>query len=97
VCGNEEADRLAGSAPVKGKLQDDKNDVIKTLWDTVWSDSDKMENVYVGRMKLFVMARDFARHSLLTGKSGGLSKKCITGLISMRTLRWLLNWETERL
>jgi hypothetical protein len=50
---------------VKGKLKFDKNDVIKDLWEKVWSDSDKMENVYVDRVKLPSMVRGFGRYSTL--------------------------------
>ena len=38
---NEQADKMTGLALVKGKLQYDKRDVIKALWDKVWSKSDQ--------------------------------------------------------
>jgi hypothetical protein len=47
VLGNEGADRLVGSEPVKEKFEHDNNDVITALWETVWSDSDTMTNVYI--------------------------------------------------
>jgi hypothetical protein len=50
---------------VKGKLQYGKNDVIKALWDKIWSESDKIKNVFVDRMKLFGVARSFGRYSTL--------------------------------
>jgi hypothetical protein len=39
-----------------------KNNVIKDVWDKVWSDSDKMKNVHKDRMKLLGMVRGFGRY-----------------------------------
>jgi hypothetical protein len=89
VRGNEEADKLTGYAPVKGKIQYDKNDVIKALWDNVWNDSHKMEIVYGVGIKLLGMARDFGKYFMLRGKSRWLFNQCATGTISMRALCWL--------
>jgi len=35
VLGNDQADKLTGAALVKEKLQYDKKDVIKALWDKI--------------------------------------------------------------
>jgi hypothetical protein len=62
VRGNEEADRLAISAPVGGQLFHDRKDFIKTLWDKVWKESEDTENVYVDRVRLMQVVRCSGRH-----------------------------------
>jgi len=69
VIDNEQADKLVVSALVKGKLQCDKKDVIKALWDKVWSRSDQVGNLYVDRMKLLGIMRGSGRYSALRGKT----------------------------
>jgi len=86
---------LAVSALVKGNLKNDKKDVIKALWDKVWSRSDQVENLYVDRMKLLGIMRGSSSYSALREKTRRFFNQCATGTISMMTLDWLLNWETE--
>jgi len=93
VLGNEQADKLAGLALVKEKIQYDKKNVIKVLWDKVWSGSDQVENLYVDRMKLLDIMRGSGRYFALRGKTRFFNQ-CATGTISM-TFHWLLNRGTE--
>jgi len=43
VRGNEQADKLAGLAPVGGQLYYDRNDVVRALWDKGCIESDETE------------------------------------------------------
>jgi len=95
VLGNEQVDKLAGSALVKGNLQYDKKDVIRALWDKVWSGSDQVENLYVNRMKQLGIKRGSGRYSALRGKTRRFFNHCATSTMSI-ILRWLLNWGMEQ-
>jgi hypothetical protein len=90
VCGNEEADRLAVSALVGGQLLHVKRDVIRTLWDKAWRESEDTENVYVDRMRLMRVARGSERYLSLQGKAWRIFNQIITGTIHVDTLRWRL-------
>jgi hypothetical protein len=70
---------------LKGKLQHDKNDVIKVLWDKGWSESDKLENVNVDIMIMLGMA-DIPRC-----EDRRFFNPCATGSVSMRTIQRILN------
>jgi hypothetical protein len=56
VGGNEEADRLAVSAPVGGQPLYDRKYVFKALWDKAWRVSEDKVNVYVDRMRIMWVA-----------------------------------------
>jgi hypothetical protein len=61
----------------------------------VWSDSDKIEDVYINRTKQLGIARVFGRYSKFRGKSRRLFNQCVTGTLSISTTHWLLKWGIE--
>ena len=95
VLGNEQADRLAGSAQFGGILMHDKADVVKMLWKNVCSSEEQVEHHSLVRMIQRGVMRGSGRYSTLRGKVKRTHNQ--TATISMRTLCWLLRMGTERL
>ena len=97
VRGNEQADRLAGNAPLGGSLPMDKGEVVLRLWDQVERAEEQSENPYVERMRLRGIVRGSGRSSKLGGKTRRTLNQLAVGTISSMTLRWLLNEGTEHI
>ena len=95
VRGNEQADRLAGRAPLDGSLPMDKGEVVARLWDQVEKVEEQIENPHVERMRLRGIGRGSGRISKLRGKTRRTFNQTAVGTISSWTLRWLLNEGAE--
>ena len=95
VRGNEQADRLAGRAPLGGSLPMDKGEVVARLWDQVEKAEEQIENPHVERMRLRGICRGSGRISKLRGKTRRTFNQTAVGTISSWTLRWLLNEGAE--
>ena len=96
VLGNEQADRLAGSAQLGGLLMHDKADVVKALWEHEDGLEEQVDYHGLVRLKQRGVARGSGRHSTLRGKARRTFNQIATGTISVGTLRWLLKMGTER-
>ena len=97
VLGNEQADRLAGSAQFGGILMHDKAYVVKMLWKNMCSSKEQVEHHSLVRMIQRGVMRGFGRYSTLRGKVRRTYNQTATGTTSVRTLCWLLRMGTERL
>jgi hypothetical protein len=97
VCGNEEADRLAVSVPVGGQLLHDRRDVIGLCEIRHGGSRKTQKNVYVDRMRLMQVARNFGRHSSLQGKARKIFNQITTGTFSVDTLHWRRRKGTEHI
>ena len=96
VLGNEQADRLAGSAQLGGVLIYDGADVVKALWEH--EDNLEKQADYYGLVRLVQrgVTRGSGRCSTLRGKTRRTYNQTVTGTISFGTLRWLLKMGTGR-
>ena len=97
VVGNEQADRLAGTAQLGGILMHDKADVVKALWDHVCSSEEQMDHHSLVRMMQRGVTRGSGRYSTLRGKARRTYNQTATGTIGVGTLRWLLRMGTEHI
>ena len=97
VLGNEQADRLAGSAQLGGILMHDKADVVAALWEHVHTSEEQMDHHGLVRMMQRGVTRGSGRCSTLRGKARRTYNQTATGTIGIGTLRWLLKMGTERL
>ena len=97
VKGNEEADRLAGSAVVDGQVKFDKGEVLKTLEEKLRDEEDRetAEHHAIIRMREMGIERGEGRKERLSGKERRRHNQTATGTISMDTLRALMLRGTE--
>lgn len=97
VKGNEEADRLAGSAVVDGQVKFDKGEVLKTLEEKLRDEEDRetAEHHAISRMWEMGIERGEGRKERLSGKERRRHNQTATGTISMDTLRALMLRGTE--
>ena len=94
---NEQADRLAGNAPLGGSLPMDNGEVVVRLWDQVEKAEEQTENSYVERMRLRGIGSGSGRISKLIGKTRRTFNQIAVGTISSMTLRWLLIEGTDHI
>ena len=97
VLGNEQADRLAGSAKLGGVLMHDRADVAAALWEHVYTSEEQMDYHGLARMRHQGVTRGAGRRSTHRGKARRTYNQMATGTISVGTLRWLLGMGTQRL
>ena len=90
VLGNEQADRLAGSAKLGGVLMHDKADVVAALWEHVYTSEEQMDHHGLARMRQRGVTRGSGRRSTPRGKARLTYNQIATGTIGVGTLRWLL-------
>ena len=100
VKGNEEADKLAGTAPVVGEdIPFDKSEILKILEKNLRDNEEKETEDHhsITRMQEMQIERGEGRRSRLSGKERRLYNQKATGTMSMDTLRTILLRGTEHL
>jgi hypothetical protein len=99
VQGNEQADRLAGKAPIEGVLKWDKSDLPMAVRDfsnreeTLACENDP----HIIRLRERGVKQGEGRQSTLGGRHRIVHNQVDTGTISIHTLRWLLERVEERI
>ncbi|BFZ22749.1 hypothetical protein BsWGS_25788 [Bradybaena similaris] len=99
VLGNEQADRLAGEAPIQEGLKWDRADVLTTLKEqSIREEEEALRNdPHVNRMIGNGVKYGEGRTSTLSGRRRITNNQATTGTISIHTLRWLLGRGEEQI
>ncbi|BFZ14675.1 hypothetical protein BsWGS_17714 [Bradybaena similaris] len=99
VLGNEQADRLAGEAPIQEGLKWDRADVLTALKEqSIREEEEALRNdPHVNRMIENGVKYGEGRTSTLSGRRRITNNQATTGTISIHTLRWLLERGEEQI
>ncbi|BFZ09631.1 hypothetical protein BsWGS_12670 [Bradybaena similaris] len=99
VLGNEQADRLAGEAPIQGGLKWDRGDLITALKEqSIREEEEAWRNdPHVNTMIKNGVKYGEGRTSTLSGRRLVTNNHATTGTISIHTLRWILERGEEQI
>ena len=97
VTGNEMADKLANNAPLNTHLKMDKKDVLAALTTTLLDEEMQQDRVAIQKMEERGTSRGSGRNDMVNGNERRIKNQINTGIISSKTLSWILHRGTEHL